>query len=420
MHTDHETMAEKKLIPIHAKILSPAGPKFAVIRSRRDYPDVSGAYLDIAETFASPLLFGPPLCDELIALVLHMFTAEEAEICRHIGIGTGKNASQLAALSHLPPETVAPALQRLALEKRVIFSYAPGHGRAADRKYRMLALLPGVFELCMARSAPDALTDWHCRFAALFEALFATGYIAEYQTDKRIPFIRYVPVRQSIAAHPMALPSDKMEMILDRYKIFGVGICQCRTSEEIVGRGCGKPKQNCAVMGDFAAVGIRDGWLKKVSKKEMLAIKLEAEREGLVNWTINIEDARSQGSCSCCACCCQPFRMIAATNAPGIVAPPHFRPACHPDRCSGCGRCAAKCPVQAITVDKNAKTRQYAAERCIGCGLCAVACPRRALTMEVVPDYQPPYTNWLSMALDIGPGIVKNMWKIWKTRRSLF
>ena len=408
-------MSKQNVIPIRANLLSPAGPKLAVIRSRKDYPDVAAAYLDIAETYSSPILFGPPLCDELIALVIHMFSEEEAEICRHLRAGAAKTAAQLAAQAHLPLETVDPVLQRLAFEKRIIFSY----GLTTAKKYRMLALVPGVFELCMARSNPDSLTEWHCRFAALFEALFATGYVAEYQTDKRIPFIRYIPVHQSIASHPMALPSDKMEMILDRYKIFGVGICQCRTSEEILGRGCGKPKQNCAVMGDFAAVGIRDGWLKKVTKKEMLALKLEAETHGLVNWTINIEDARSQGSCSCCACCCQPFRMIAATSAPGIVAPPHFRPRLSVGKCYACGLCAVKCPVKAITVDKIAKKWRYAAERCIGCGLCAVSCQRRAIAMDAVPDYKPPYPNWQTMALHIGPGIVKNMWKIWKTRRSL-
>ena len=180
--------------------------------------------------------------------------------------------------------------------------------------------------MCLIRSSLETLTDWHRRFAELFEELFETGYLLDYQNLKKVSLVRYLPVNQVIETHPMALPSDKLEIILDRFTLFGVGLCQCRMTEEIAGRGCGKPKLNCAIMGDLAEQGIKAGWLKKVTKKEMLEIKREAELQGMVNWMMNVESAKSQSSCSCCGCCCHNFRMVSEFNAPGMIAPPHFLP----------------------------------------------------------------------------------------------
>ena len=55
-------------------------------------------------------------------------------------------------------------------------------------------------------------------------------------------------VARAIEAHPMALPSDRLEVLLDRYQTFGVGQCQCRMAMKVLGQGCGKPLSNCTVM----------------------------------------------------------------------------------------------------------------------------------------------------------------------------
>jgi len=43
-----------------------------------------------------------------------------------------------------------------------------------------------------------------------------------------------------------------------------------------------------------------------------------------------------------------------------------------PDGCTGCGGCAALCPVSAIEVDA---IRAMITNDCIGCGICADFCP---------------------------------------------
>ncbi len=358
----------RRVIEVQQSILTPGEPRQKKLRPTRrgDYPHVPAVYLDVAEKLASPFLMGPPLCDELIAVVAHLLTEEEASLVRRLGLLAGRSAAGLARAEHRPLDQVEPILRRLSEEKRVIVR-SGANGKA---RYRLMPIMPGIFEMVLVSPSPDGLTDWHRRFAELFEALYETGYMGDY-AGPTTPWVRFLPVGKAIEAHPLALPSDHLEVVLDQFDAFGVGQCQCRIATEAVGRGCGKPKGNCAVMGKWAKGAIKMGAFRQVSKQEMLDIKREAEAHGMVNWIMNVAATKGQCSCSCCGCCCHAMRTIKECNAPGMVAPPHFLPRLEPAQCAFCGRCAAACPMDALTVDVKEKSWRHRQERCIGCGLCA-------------------------------------------------
>jgi Pyruvate/2-oxoacid:ferredoxin oxidoreductase delta subunit len=407
----------RRVIEVKRGLVAPAPPRARSLhaKSAGDFPGVPQVYLQVAKKLSSPLLMGPPLCEELIAFLRHLFTEEEAGVVRHLGQFTGRNAEQLAWAERRPLEQVVPILQRLAVQKRAIASSGPEH----KLTYRLLPIMPGIFEMVLIGQSPETMSPWHRRFAELFEALYETGYALDYQHGQQrpTPFVRVLPVGRAIEAHPLALPSDQLEVVLDRYHVFGVGQCQCRMVMEVKGQGCGKPIGNCTVMGQWAERGIARGWLRQVSRKDVLEIKREAESHGLVTWIMNVESLQGQVSCSCCGCCCHAMRMVNEFNAPGVMAPAHFQPRFDDAHCTHCGRCAQQCPMGALAVDCRQKTREHRVERCIGCGLCLVACgDRRAIVMQPVPKYQLPYQSWFSLLFHSAPGMLQGAWKAWRAR----
>jgi NAD-dependent dihydropyrimidine dehydrogenase PreA subunit len=412
-----DALRGRRIIEVREQVVGPTEPRLKTVRARElcDYAHVPREYHDVALRLSSPGRMGPPICDELMALVQHLFSEEEAGVVRHLGLWSGRRAAELARAEHRPVEQIEPILDRLANEKRVVACSGPPE----DHRYRLLPLVPGIFEMMLICHTPESLTEWHRRFIELFEALYETGFSLDYRQKHATPFVRYLPVGKAIDAHPMALPTDKLEIVFDQFEVFAIGQCQCRMTMAALGQDCGKPLGNCMAMGLWAERGIEDGIVKQVSKKDAIEIKREAESHGMVNWMMNVRSTRGQCSCSCCGCCCHAMRMINEFNAPGMIAPPHFMPRLDDSRCSHCGKCAKNCPMGAITVDLRQKTFAHRRERCIGCGLCVLACDRqRALTMEPVPDYRMPYRSWFSLIAHALPGTLMTNWKVGRQRRS--
>jgi ferredoxin len=93
--------------------------------------------------------------------------------------------------------------------------------------------------------------------------------------------------------------------------------------------------------------------------------------------------------CNCCGCCCE--AMIAARRF-GNLKPVHttrFIPEIERLKCTGCGRCVAVCPVEAMALvtandphKKNRKTARLDQELCLGCGVCVRCCPNGSITLH--------------------------------------
>jgi ferredoxin len=354
------------------------------------------------------------MCDELVSLVEHMFTEDEAEIAKHLKPWRPVTAAKLAASAGLPPQEVEEVLDVLAHDKHVIFSY----GRGDKERFCILPIIPGTFENVLMRKSADSVTPWHIRFAQLHEELFSTGFTVEY-LHKPVNSIRYLPVSEAIEAHPMAFPSDRLESILDRYEHFAIGVCQCRLTKQILDESCGRPLEVCTAFGNFAPEMVRRGQMKQASKKDVLEVKRSAEKEGLVTWMMNEESGKFVNcSCSCCGCCCGALRTISEFNTPGMIAPPHFIPGIDHQVCNSCSKCVSVCPMGALTLfeDGNEKRLVHKPERCIGCGLCVVACPEQALSLEEVEDYRKPPSGWPTYLARYSHNYLINGLKVWLSR----
>ena len=243
--------------------------------------------------------------------------------------------------------------------------------------------------------------------------------MAEY-ARRRLNTVRYLPVGEVVNNLPMAYPSDRLEVILDRYSDFAVMPCQCRTSSQMVGKGCGRSLETCTVLGPLAPVVVKRGFGKKVSKRDVLEIKAEAEKEGLVTWMMNEESGKlSNATCSCCGCCCDALRTVSDFSQPGLIAPPHFMPGLDAASCVNCGDCRKACPMGALVAmgEGAAGWTEHRPQRCIGCGLCVMACPRKARSMREVPGYRKPPGSMPAYLARYTFNALSNGYNVWRSRR---
>ncbi len=405
-----------KIIEINNGIVGPRRPlaKNVEIKKLGAYPNIPQAYRDTAKLYSSTRLAGPPICDELMEFIMHTFTEEEAEIVRHFKPMGRMTAEKAAKACNRPVEEVRIILDQLSREKFILL--AMGNGR--DRKYSVMPIVPGTFEAVMMTTSMDNLSDWQRRFAELFERLVETGFMTDYLKYDQ-PAVRYLPSHQSLGPQQLALPSDRLEEIMDRYKTFGVTMCQCGMTEVIAGRGCGRPLENCVAFGDAVPILVNAGKMRQIDKQEAIEIKKEAEHAGLVSWIFN-EDSGKYGSssCSCCGCCCHMMQTVTQYNMPSMIAPPRYLPFFDMSACDHCAKCAMRCPMGAITVDTRSKKHTHNLKRCVGCGQCVVACEKtRAITMNPVGDYKTPPGSYPALFAKLTPNMLKSSVSAWLARR---
>ena len=257
------------------------------------------AHRKAMKNFSSVLILGPPPGDDFLELMTHMFTDDEADAVQHLPALRPRTAAQVARRSARSEKDVATVLDHLADNKHVICAYGN------PRKYTILPLVPGTFELAVMSPDVSRTNSWHRKFAELFERIWGSAYMKDYVMSAA-PLIRYLPVPGSVPSVQSAWPTDILEEILEPYDTFGIAHCQCRLVMDLTGKGCGKPTENCVAIGSrMARPMIERGLMRKADRQEVIEKKREAEQHGCVTWMMNGQDSKQGNiSCSCCGCCC--------------------------------------------------------------------------------------------------------------------
>ena len=168
----------------------------------------------------------------------------------------------------------------------------------------------------------------------------------------------------------------------------GVGTCYCRHKMEHMDRACDAPTDICMTFNTVADSLVRHGVARGIDTAECLDLLDEAYGNDLVQFGENAREGVAF-VCHCCGCCCE--AMIAARRF-GVMHPVHttnFLPVADTGRCTGCGRCVTRCPVEAVALvsanDPKEPARKHAKideDQCLGCGLCVRACGDGALKLE--------------------------------------
>jgi len=168
---------------------------------------------------------------------------------------------------------------------------------------------------------------------------------------------------------------------------FVVVPCDCRT----IVMACNRPVEVCVRLDEGARYTLELGHGRVVTKDEMKAIVVNADRAGLMHtgpreWRRTGEPF---GFCNCCGCDCYPFRGGMKLGMHRQWPRAHYVAQRDPAKCQECGTCTRRCHFNAFYHDgtwtkvngKKAKAVAFDADKCYGCGLCSTGCPEGAITM---------------------------------------
>jgi ferredoxin len=211
-------------------------------------------------------------------------------------------------------------------------------------------------------------------------------------TDRTVPIYQNVggasvsvEVNQDVDAKEVVLPAQTVEDIINKFDDIAVGNCFCRQEQAVLGEPCkyNAPLEVCFTFGKSARHTIAQGFARKISKEEALDILKATDEAGLVHKAFHngSDISKEENSiCNCCKDCCHTFTYwrsgaLPMTNSTSYLS--HI----NPDGCTGCGMCVDRCPMDACSLNDDAKA-VVNEQLCIGCGVCAHFCPENTISLQ--------------------------------------
>jgi electron transport complex protein RnfB len=312
--------------------------------------------------------------DEILRI---LFTPEEVEVALGMTF-VPKTAPQIADTVGIATEKVANLCESMA-DKGIVFS----RKKAGEMGYALLPTIPGLFEFPFMGGQPHPQLP---RLAELWEQYHSEALGDEF-AGSETPFMRVIPVEQTIDSRSEVLPYETVSTMLDSAKTFGLAHCACRTS---VGA-CDRPLETCLMFDKTARFLIDRGFAREITKEEAKNTLRLSEEAGLVH-SCNNSQHRLTVICNCCSCCCTVLRGLTERQNPNAFARSRWHASVDADSCTGCGTCRdERCPVNAIDLENDVAA--VASNQCIGCGLCVSTCPEEAITMiQRTSPASPPAT----------------------------
>ncbi len=284
-----------------------------------------------------------------------------------------------------------------------------------ERKGRRYVALPpvviGFFEYTFMRSRPDAPM---AEIAQLFET-----YMLEDDRFSRAVFQgktqlgRSMPREESLPEgdHIEILDYDRASYVVKNASSHAVSLCACRHKAEHLGKACKHDQSNCLSFGGAADVLVHNGLAKSITVSESMQLLEQSKIAGLAQTGDNVQNDLSY-ICNCCGCCCGMMEAIKTFDINNAIVSSSWIVEFNEETCTGCGKCEAACPVDAIEMvkyEQSGRKRQRAsssAEVCLGCGVCPTVCGTGSATMKAREQriYTPEssFDKYAAMAIERG------------------
>ncbi|MFX0080912.1 MAG: ATP-binding protein [Candidatus Hodarchaeota archaeon] len=255
--------------------------------------------------------------------------------------------------------------------------------------YSLVSVLPGLMEYPFMRGEKGQKQK---ELAKLMDKIFdELSHLTQSNYEVLVeqfkggnPLDRVVPVEEELEPYlDVVLPYEGIKSIIERNEIISINHCYCRNWKDNLQEPCKleSPELSCFQFGRYAQFLIEHKFSKPVTKEEALKILKEAEDNGLLHKAFHGRNPGQEEDafCNCCSCCCQLFQLYKRGIFPFHTLT-YYIVKIDETKCTGCGTCAQKCPIEAIELIDNLSITNL--ERCIGCGLCAYHCPEKARSLE--------------------------------------
>jgi ferredoxin len=330
---------------------------------------------------------GAPPAKLLFEILKMLMSEKEASLVALVPIKpfTAKTAARAWKMSLAEAQKALDALAARALLIDI-------EGRKS-RYYVLPPPMAGFFEFSMMRLRGDVdqkvLAQLYYQYITVEED-FIKSLFTQGETQLGRTFVNESVLSNENALH--VLDYERASEVVRTASHRGVGLCYCRHKMGHAGRACDAPLDICMTFNTTAASLIRHGYARAVDVAEGLALLDQARDRSLVQFGENVRN-RVSFICNCCGCCCE--AMIAQRRF-GLLHPVHttnFLPEVDRATCTGCGECAAVCPVEAMTLvsandplHPKKKTAKVDEEICLGCGVCLRACKTKSLGLVSRPE----------------------------------
>lgn len=220
--------------------------------------------------------------------------------------------------------------------------------------------------------------------------------------------ISYLPINESLRVEGRPMPADTIAEFIEHtpYRVI-MNSCLCRTA-----RNCSDFPLDigCLFMGQ-SAMQLPPQVSRCVDSGEALQHLEKAITAGLVplvgkvrfdNFAFLIPDEKKLLSvCFCCPCCCMMgyYRHLPSQQLDDVFPRIEGLSIEVTDSCQGCGDCAQKCYMRAISIVNG---RAVHSGKCRGCGRCARVCTHGAVKISLTrDDYQEDLIGRINSQVDI-------------------
>jgi ferredoxin len=336
---------------------------------------VKSGYLELADRL-NRFPQGAPPSNILYKILEMLYTEKEAKLVSLLPIKPF-SIEKAARIWKMKPGAAGKILDTLC--QRAILMDMEENGR---RVFCLPPPMAGFFEFSLMRIRKDidqkVLSELFYQYLNV-EDEFIKALFAEGETKLGRVFVQERVLTKNNRLQ--ILDYERATEVIRTASAIGISICYCRHKMSHVGKDCDAPKEICMTFNAAAASLVQHGFARPVEVSECLALLESAYEHHLVQFGDNVRE-RVNFICNCCGCCCE--AMIAARKF-AIFHPVHttnFIPQIQKDACTGCGKCAIACPVEAVALvsanDPRCPKKKKARldeDVCLGCGVCARVCP---------------------------------------------